>query len=1125
MTIFATQAVVVQRFAIGLFNTVVGSITMGQVNTQVTNTGLSTTLNSYYSNAFGTQTTTAVATTLVTNLGITGAANIATAQAYIVGVLNAAAPTARGQAVADIVGLFAGLTSDPVFGAAATAYNAKVTAADGYAGTANIAAAAVLTPTTQTLTTGVDNLTGTASDDTFIAEGVANSLSTSDRINGGAGNDTLSAIMTTQTFSASPVLTSVEKVVIIAQNDAATDSGDNNVSGQDAVQLDFGRVVGINNIENNNSRADLIVEDVRLEQSKITKDLTITMRDTDPGNVDFGVYFDQLSLRNVSSATSLINLRVLDTHAVNRGLAPLLDSPYGSFTFSYSVSGGPLQVATLASPAIQTAQTFAAMVTALQTAANGVFGAGVVTVTTGSTYTVVDPVSGNNVQGTELVLSATGNIVFNTTVAGSGWLATETVPAVSGLYTSFNTNVQSTTALVTSTIVLDNVGRGSNSGDLVVGGLSVGDTSTSKGVERFDITVEDDSKLSNILSTNNALREVYVVNSTTNRDTNAYNPYVNGAGSLTVRERIGEAGPDLPHGPVDQDGDGFGFTDVRVIDGSAMTGVFNFTAGVTANSLAKYLNRADTAADPLADNVQFTYSGGAANDVIELTIASAAASSSGRLSSQEDAKFTVNGGAGNDAITVTLSNAATNNNEHTAQKTFDNITVNGGDGNDTIRTPGIADMVINAGAGADTIYSDNSALVAGDAAGNRNVWTVDAAASTLDNLLGTAHAAATNQFLWKGQVQVTYASQIGAAGGVTNAAAAADTNGWESAKIEIGTGANSVMSQFHLNQAIKKAINEDATLSKLLKAEDGPDNTLRINSLIDGANVTTGLNIVVSATAPAAASADETAMLTAFRASLNDSTQTAANANAAVVASVANLNGRPGMVAVAAGAGTEIAGTNSANDRDNTIDAGADNDVVVLSSGANSAETIKVVGDVIGTDVIVNFQTGLGNDRLDFNSHLLGKVTQNPAGNTLQKDIAITLNADATVEADSITVIQGGFTVAQTFANLTAANFLTAVNTTGNVAYAGLTDASLTALSAAASVTAGHALVGTTYNAIVAVENNGGLAGSNLGQYKVFKLTATTTNAVVADFTSAVLLGTIDFGGTLAGFDANNLVA
>jgi hypothetical protein len=44
-------------------------------------------------------------------------------------------------------------------------------------------------------------------------------------------------------------------------------------------------------------------------------------------------------------------------------------------------------------------------------------------------------------------------------------------------------------------------------------------------------------------------------------------------------------------------------------------------------------------------------------------------------------------------------------------------------------------------------------------------------------------------------------------------------------------------SDLQINQAIKSAINNDAVLSKLLVAEDGPANTLVVTALSDGARV------------------------------------------------------------------------------------------------------------------------------------------------------------------------------------------------------------------------------------------------------------------------------------------------
>jgi len=164
---------------------------------------------------------------------------------------------------------------------------------------------------------------------------------------------------------------------------------------------------------------------------------------------------------------------------------------------------------------MQDAQTIDAMVIAMQAQVDAKFGAGKVTVNKGAIYTVPDSVTSNPVSSNEIAITTNASIQFDTTRTGSGWKATDVVPAVSGLYTSFNTAATSSAELVTSTVILDHVGRGSNGGDLIIGGLSTGVTSASKGVQQFNITVEDTSKLSNITSTNNTLQVVNIVNGTT----------------------------------------------------------------------------------------------------------------------------------------------------------------------------------------------------------------------------------------------------------------------------------------------------------------------------------------------------------------------------------------------------------------------------------------------------------------------------------------------------------------------------------------------------------------------------------------------------------------------------------
>lgn len=139
---------------------------------------------------------------------------------------------------------------------------------------------------------------GTAGNDTFKAPILdnQNTLQSGDKIDGGAGAlDRLAAdVGTSQNFAITAETTGVEQVAIRAQANQ-TDSGQNNVAGN--VQIDAQRMVGVNQWESNNSRADVLIEDVRILDSQITKNITIAMVETDPGHVDFGVYFDQYSLR------------------------------------------------------------------------------------------------------------------------------------------------------------------------------------------------------------------------------------------------------------------------------------------------------------------------------------------------------------------------------------------------------------------------------------------------------------------------------------------------------------------------------------------------------------------------------------------------------------------------------------------------------------------------------------------------------------------------------------------------------------------------------------------------------------------------------------------------------------
>jgi len=1079
--------------------------------------------------------------------------NTGVAQAFL-----AANSSNRVGAIIDLVAAFQKITVGPA-AAPAAAFNANFNSAYAYATNAeNTTWRSFDGSVEHVLTTGMDKLVGGAMNDYFKAYLVngQNTFQDGDVLDGGAGNDTLFADINAsqQGFVITGQTKGIENVLFRVQN-GQWDSGDNNIAGVGIIDAE--RMKDVLNWENNNSRADLVIEDVRINDNQITRDITITMRETDPGHVDYGVYFDQNSLRNVTESASQMNLRVLDTYAVAQGLANLKDSPYGSFTFYFKVAGGAETKATLASQAMQDAQTLDELVVAMREAADALFGADAVTVELGEAYNVPDPVTKQEVAGREIVVSAKGTagIEFNTNGDGSGWLATETVPAKSGLYTSFTSGKpEQTSDLVTSTIVLDYVGRGSIGGDLVVGGLSVGDTSNSKGVQKFNITVEDDSRLQTINSTNNTLQEVVIKNGVQSRINDAYHK-VDEKGGLLQVNGVSDGGDIALPGSGAQHND-YGFSDVRVIDGSAMTGKLAFTAEISAASKAKYLKLTDSQSNPAADNVEFVYSGGSNDDTMLVHIDSALASSTNSLTGREDFKFILNGGAGDDSLSVGILSATASGDWYPNQKQLNNVEIHGGAGNDTVNTLSTGDFVVTTGEGNDTVYSANT--------GGKSVWTVGNSATDFNELVGIDYTqgnapnyphlpgpAPTGDplFLASGKLTVIY-SAPGVAGvtsggvmgvtptgsvqydsltglGINAAQSDADegvyTNGLE-VTVDIPTGTNYAVTQYHINQAIKKAINEDVVLNKLLKATDGPGSSLVITSLVDGEHV--GSDLTISVYREAAYKDTNVEILNAYKAFTTNSQATLADVNAAAVNTTNVINEREGMVNdITPGAANNFAtGSNSLDVSASVFDLGAGVDMLVLNTNLASTETVKftVANGVDAT--VVNFTadaTAVGADLLDFTQYLTSKITTSTSASTTSQDyIDIVLNSDATVEANSVTILNAiNFTKTHTFAGLTGDLFKAAIND-NTTDYANITNATLNAKNNY-NATLSNVLVGNLGKAIVMVEND-----DNLGEYKIFELTFKghdTTN-IKADFDTVTLIGLVDFGASLNGLASENLV-
>jgi len=700
------------------------------------------------------------------------------------------------------------------------------------------------------LTSGVETTEGNELANTFTANlrDGANTLQSGDVINGFGGNDSLDATLASSAnFAISPETSSIETVTIRVQStDANGNSSENNVDAQtgEQVTIDAQDMVGVTRWNNTDSRADLVIEDVRILDTQITRDITIGFHESDPSSngdqVDYEFYFSPLSLRKEGGTdTTSLTLTISNPLSVADGYdaaKPLLDVPYDSFRFilGESEATGVVKNIPLDLSAVETYDDLAAaLTTAIQAASAADPSLAGLTLTRAAGADSFFSRAGEARTADVFTLTLEGSAL---TAATIGWNATGGLPSDN----AFSANVEqgdttSTSTLVTSTVVLDNVGRESEGGNLTIGSMSTRD-----GVERFEVEVVNNaletgaytnsgSWLSSLSSTNNTLQEVAVTTTsgTVGSDGEADYLYIgtgmDAAGNNLVTER---GAPALLNAD--------GISDVRLFDASIMTGDVKVGASIAATSIAKYQNLVDSQANGAMDDVEFAYTTGSGDDAIHIQIDGAvAASNSNIVVGREDFTFSVDGGAGNDHIQVALVDGLGGTSWYTNQSTNDNVTIVGGAGNDTIRTPGSGDANISDGSGNDAVYTDNTGAQAGvDYNHGRATWVMNAQNVDVNDLVGATAAAAAADVINLDLV-VSYGNY--------------------DVTVEIAGDTGVTVTDAVINQAIKRAINNDENMKDLLVAEDGPGRSLIVRSLIDGAQLATDIDVsLVNGAAPSA---------------------------------------------------------------------------------------------------------------------------------------------------------------------------------------------------------------------------------------------------------------------------------
>ncbi|WP_191602248.1 beta strand repeat-containing protein [Marinomonas algicola] len=757
------------------------------------------------------------------------AAGVTLANDFVLAQINGGATQAEA-ALAAVRILATVDPADATFGAAKQQLTNKVDAATYFATTQNITGAtfaqlksvvagvdatadslnakmllidAGLNSVTQDLTTGEDNLVGSAANDIFMAEifDNQNKAQSGDSIDGKGGNDTLIAEIGNSNQNAITLKTeSVENAFFQAQANANDDNANGNEIGD--AQIDAEYMNGTTAFWSNSSRADLVIEDIQ-NKSHLT---TIGFRDGDQGDVDYSVYFDNITAPDGTTAGSQLFLEILDLEAAAATGAKLTNNPYAGVQLKI----GDQTVEIRGTSPVTTS--YADLVAGLN-ASLVAQGFTTVTATLGEEFNKFNSDNGQKYAGTQIVLTNTGSEALT----GIGWIADGVVPKDTNVHTAINDVAPSTTNALTQTnIIFDNVGQSSQGGDFLAGNMSTGN-SGSNGIQQFNVTVEDTSWLKTVNTTNNDLERVNVVNSTS----------TTAAGDLRIGDKAGNAG----------------LVDVQTFDASAMSGKVNLQASLGLGNetlIAKYNDLDDTQSGAANDNVTFSYKTGSADDVLKLDISEEAVA-------YEDLVLTLETGAGNDLVEFEVKNKTVdlNTNWDEDQAALKNITISTGAGDDTVKALGDGVVTISTGTGNDTVYTDNS--------GDKATWLFNGT-NVEQDILG--QGAGAKHFLYNAKLTVTFSSgSADANGGVTVGDAAKTDNGFEST-VELNL-TDYVADNLDIVQAIKLAIESDDTLNKLLTVEDGPNGSVLVKSLVDGVYQSDDLDVsIVQGTLPATTATD-----------------------------------------------------------------------------------------------------------------------------------------------------------------------------------------------------------------------------------------------------------------------------
>jgi hypothetical protein len=924
-----------------------------------------------------------------------------------------------------------------------------------------------------------------------------------------------------------------------------TDKGESDVTGWTHASGDPGKAEEFES--NTNKIFNVGMQAIDQGAGTISRDYSFRLENQLGEEGQYEAYFLSPILDNVTTNLgSVLTVEVIDRMAEANDKDAAL-SLVAIESFSFRLNGEEIVVG---SQDILNAETYEELAAAIQArieelrvdnaALNNV------TVELGADFTrqQVDPdtlvTTGANVLGTQILVTATGsNLIERGGFSFGDRAGGDRNVDPSGRQ---DTNVLgSSTDLITTNLELKNVGYGSQGGSVNISGQSMSDV----GVQQLDVTAEAHNLDLGVWLTKLASNPLRAT------DVN-FLEVVNLTGAASYFHLGAEQSAALSSdgGAVLDGKANAGLSDVRVFNAAQFGQNVRMNAEVTEAVIARDLVRVDGQDNAAADNVVYSYNLGGGDNELYLSFSQS-------VIAHEDASLSITTGSGNDKVVLVLDNDTTApSNWYANQKDQKNIVINTGSGNDVVETQGAGDATILVGAGNDVVYSDNSGKQSLAGQDLNAHWVFNSENLEVQDLLGGSGAPLGGTsgttgpyFLYDTTLTVSFAGAgVTPAGGLTGAAAAAFTNGFE-VTVDVPTGANYAATERHINQAMKTAINGDAVLSKFLVAIDGPNDTLIVRSLVDGEFAAVDLNVDIQAgTLPTGSAL--TQLQAAWEAFNNDSSIGAlgqGDLNTAVdsIAATGGTGGYEGLGALDnAGAettagtsilgqigGTDVVGADSTVESNNVINMGAGQDVVVLGTGADSNDMLVYTGYNNGHNTVLNFVqdtdgaagvTATGVDFLNFTSYLTTEVDASGSGaGSSANPSPVTFEGTGAFNGNTVSIIdfQGsGGNAQQTWDNLTASNLIALLNGTGS----GYGAAGNTALFGGYDADNGEtnmgtaapgAIIGNTNNHIFMVEND-----ANDGEYKIFHVTSTrVADADAGDFnTSAQLVGVVDLGASLA---------